>query len=301
MEKKYLLHKYLNGEASEDEIRELKRSPEYASYLKIADATRDLDTPLFNAEKNFEEISIGKKVASRRRSFIASPIFRIAAAFAVVIAGYLYLNSLNTTIRTGIAEKQDITLPDGSEVGLNANSMLRYRNKNWENNRMLKLDGEAFFDVKKGSSFEVDTELGLVEVLGTEFNVFSREHVFSIACYEGLVSAAFTDTIVQVPAGNKLVVESGKLMSLSAIDTDNPTWVAGESSFENTELYIIINELESQYRINITAPGSLGARRFSGSFTHTNLSMALQSVFEPLQLSYTVKGSEVTVYATKDP
>ena len=69
---------------------------------------------------------------------------------------------------------------------LNELSQLEYNASKWDENRSLELKGEAFFDVEKGKRFDVTTEFGNVSVLGTEFNVLSRDSIFKVSCYEGL-------------------------------------------------------------------------------------------------------------------
>jgi len=50
-----------------------------------------------------------------------------------------------------------------------------------------KLFGKAYFDVDKGKTFTVKTDLGTVQVLGTRFDVESRDSIFKVVCYEGSV------------------------------------------------------------------------------------------------------------------
>ena len=72
-----------------------------------------------------------------------------------------------------------------------AGSELNYNASKWGEKRELELKGEAFFDVEKGKRFDVNTELGKISVLGTEFNVLSRDSIFKVSCYEGLVQVTY--------------------------------------------------------------------------------------------------------------
>ena len=84
---------------------------------------------------------------------------RIAAIFAVIAVTYIFIQGRDTNINTEIAEKTQIFLPDQSEVQLNANSYLSYNAEDWKDARSLRLDGEAYFKVAKGSAFVVETDL----------------------------------------------------------------------------------------------------------------------------------------------
>jgi ferric-dicitrate binding protein FerR (iron transport regulator) len=214
----------------------------------------------------------------------------------LVVVSFVFINSIDTSVRTGVAQKESFTLPDNSEVQLNASSEIRYKKSSWKKNRSLALDGEAYFKVTKGNTFSVETSQGTVKVLGTQFNVYSRDGIFNVDCYEGLVSVAFSDTLIKLPAGNRLKVENNKLLVHTTTSKGQPEWIMNESSFTNATLSEVINELEQQYPINITSPENIANKRFTGSFTHDNLELALRSICDPLRLGYTVEGDEVTLY-----
>ncbi|MBT8275782.1 MAG: FecR family protein [Bacteroidia bacterium] len=298
MNENYILHKYLNGEASPKEIEILRSTPEYADYFKIAEAARGFQPPEFSSVGNFEVIQQNKV------KHIATPalsgfnrVIRIAAVMVLIVVSYVFISSLSSTVRTDIAQKETFKLPDGSEVQLNANSEIKYKKRNWENHRSLSLAGEAYFKVTKGNTFEVETPQGSVTVLGTQFNVFSRDTIFNIKCFEGLVSVAFNDTLIKLPAGNKLKVENNKLVVLTSTNSIEPAWIRNESNFENASLATVLKELEAQYPITITSPKSIANKRFTGSFTHNDLELALKSICDPLRIGYTLDDNEVTLYA----
>ena len=301
MEKDYLLHTYLNGSATPEEIEQLKANPEYASYIKIADATKGFDVPEFDEKATFKAIS--EKIEQKSKVKKLNPfatVLKVAAVLAVLIAGYLYIDSFGTTISTSVAEKETFHLPDGSEVALNANSSIEYHKNNWDKKRELNLNGEAYFKVTKGNTFTVQTKNGAITVLGTQFNVFTRNSNLNVVCFEGLVSVAYNDTIVKLPAGNSLKIKDGTLITENKTTAVAPSWIANESSFENATLATVLEELKRQYAIQIDAPKEILNKHFSGSFTHTNLDLALQLICAPLNVTYTIEEDQVTIYATKN-
>ena len=301
MNKDILLAKWLNNDISNKELEELNASPAYASYIKIAEATSQFTTPDFDLESNFEAIS--KRLNQEKEVKVVrfkpyATFLKIAAVFAIIFAGYLYIDSLSTTVTTQIAEKETFFLPDNSEVVLNANSEINYNKKNWSNSRAINLKGEAYFKVSKGNKFSVNTNNGIVEVLGTQFNVYNRQNSFYINCFEGLVSVAFNDTIIKLPAGQQLKVEEGRFISHSNINNDSPAWTTNESNFENVTLALVLKEIESQYPVKITTKNINVNKRFSGTLTHNNLNLALKSICDPLNLAFSINGKEdVTLYA----
>ena len=298
MELENLLHKYLNGNATSEEIERLKSDPQYRMYIHISETSTTLQTPEFKEENTLLAIQARTQDAPKvRRINPLRNLLKFAALIAVIVASFVLITSLDTTIRTEVAQKENIILPDASEVVLNANSKLVYNKGNWDEERALVLSGEAYFKVSKGNTFSVETSQGTVTVLGTQFNVFARDTIFNVTCYEGLVRVRFNDQTVELPAGNILKIENNKLVLNTQITSLHPIWTTNESSFDNDALGIVLNELQAQYPISITAPNHINAKRFTGSFTHTNLENALRAVCAPLQLEFTIDGDQVRIYA----
>src|SRR3546814_12659628 len=65
----------------------------------------------------------------------------------------------------------DLTLSDGTKVWLNSASTLKYPSQFAASERIVNLEGEAYFEVSKGVPFKVLSHGQTVEVLGTQFNV----------------------------------------------------------------------------------------------------------------------------------
>ncbi len=289
MEKDYLLHKWLNNEATSEEIEQLKEDPEYVSYIQIAIASSGFEPPKMDAEANLKAISNKiKPVRKLEKPSVFSIVWKVAEVFALLLAGYYYTTTLDTSVKTEIAQTNSFSLPDASEVVLNAGSKITYNKKNWDDSRELSLDGEAYFKVTKGNKFTVKTVEGNVSVLGTQFNVFARNGFFTVACYEGLVAVAFNGKEIKVPAGSKIQIENGKLVTNEVSENASPAWLANESSFESAPINLVLKELERHYPIKVTVGKVVPEHRFSGTFTHTNLELALQAICGPLHLNYTI-------------
>lgn len=302
MDKNDLLAKWLNNNCTREELEILKSSKEYSSYLKIAEVTSQIKIPEFNKEANFKAIN-SKKNKSKSRTLRLNSInslLKIAAVFTLLFFGYQFFNSSDTNITTQIAEKQTFLLPDKSEVILNANSNIGYNKSDWSRNRELTLEGEAYFKVNKGQKFNVLTKEGIVSVLGTQFNVKIRDRYFYINCYEGLVSVTFNDTIIKIPAGQKIKIEDGVLVKHNNINSQNPTWINNESSFNNATLNSVINEFERQYPVKISSTNIDLNQHFSGSFSHKNIELALKLICDPLNISYTIVDKENIILYAKE-
>lgn len=121
-------------------------------------------------------------------------LFRIAALLVIAFGTVFITRNFisEKTIRTGLAETQEVMLPDGSKVTLNANSKLKYKRKFVQDKRLLSLQGEAFFEVQKNPDvpFVISVNEAEIKVLGTSFNVRAYRSMdnIEVTVKEGLVS-----------------------------------------------------------------------------------------------------------------
>ena len=292
-----LLHKYLNNEISPEELQQLKDSEVYRDYLKIAEAAKNLETPAYHNERVWQKIRSATHNKPKVISLQWKSLLKYAAVVAVIISALLFFNTGIETVEAGIAEQKSFTLPDQSEVVLNADSKISYNEKKWNKNRSLNLEGEAYFNVAKGKTFKVETSLGTVTVLGTRFNVLSRQNYFHVSCYEGIVTVNFDNINIQLTEGNSVIIEAGKVVAQPFISVSQPGWMFQESTFENSSIRLVLDELKRQYNIQVTLKNVDESLRFTGAFTHNNLESALKTICLPLQLNYSIDDQgNVTVY-----
>ena len=139
----------------------------------------------------------------------------------------------------------------------------------------------------------MNTALGKVSVLGTEFNVLSRDSIFKVTCYEGLVQVVYQQEKVKLPAGTELVFSSGNAQKTTIVIAE-PYWLKNMSVFENATFKDVITEFENQYAITIDYPSDT-AMNFTGAFEHDNLENALKSITQPLNLTYTIQNTNKVV------
>ena len=144
-------------------------------------------------------------------------IIRWSIAIAASLALLVWFNSFRGIERViaGNAETKEISLPESSQVIVNADSRLVYNKNKFNDDRELKLDGEAFFKVKPGSHFTVKTDQGTVTVLGTSFNVISRPGIFEVSCHTGKV-------LVTNNANEKLFQENPFVALLLPVQRNDP-------------------------------------------------------------------------------
>ena len=151
MQENYLA-KWLNNDLSEEELAVFKKSAEYASYEKLMKVSGTLEAPDFDMDKALNDLNNNKlnKDVKVIRMNPMRKLWRIAAAIAVIfVASYFYISTLDESVSTQYSERNEVRLPDNSEIILNADSRITYSEKNLDKERNISLEGEAFFKVAK--------------------------------------------------------------------------------------------------------------------------------------------------------
>ena len=294
------LARWISGDLTSEELEAFKKSNDYKLYERINKVSQEFDAPSFNSESLFNKIQQKRdvrKASNKTRVIKFIPNWAYAAAASVVIAlGLLYyINNLESHFQTGFSEQLAVVLPDNSKVQLNANSEIDYNSNKWDYKRLIKLKGEAFFDVEKGTSFKVKTSGGLVEVLGTEFNVISRGDYFEVRCQEGKVRVTSNSTnkeVILLP-GNALRIVNSDLEKWN-FNINETNWILGESIFHNTPLSQVLIALENQFQVVFDTSKIDLDDRFTGGFSHQDLNLALKTVLRPMNISYTnLEGNKI--------
>ncbi len=289
-EKNTFLAKWLEGEISDAELKTLVSDSDYRSYLKLRKGLEVSEQLNTSTADSFEKIQ--QRISNKQPK--VTPLYRnwsigIAASIVLLFGLFSLFGDDNVSFETGFGNHKTLVLLDGSEVIMNSKSKITYNEEDWEANRVLTLEGEAYFKVEKGSIFTVNTTNGSVTVLGTEFNVNSNSDFFDVVCYEGKVSVKTNASEAILLPSNSIRKINGDPTKSSVTNLLKPTWITGESTFKSVPLRYVILALEDQYHIKFDAEAIDDATIFTGSFPHNNLNIALKTVFETLDIKYSEK------------
>ena len=299
MNKEALILKWLDNNLSPSELEAFKALEEYESIIKLSNYSKEFKAPEFNTEAALQATlsKLESKPIAKNKWF--APLLKVAAILAICFSAYYYTTTLDTTITTQYAEKTQIELPDHSKVNVNALSKITYNNSQWDaNNRNINLNGEAFFKVEKGSTFNVITDAGIVSVVGTQFNVKQRQNYFEVTCFEGVVSVTLNDQTTTLKAGDSFLIIDGNQIERLKTKSQQPDWINSVSSFISVPLSEVLAEFERQYNVKIEVNTITTSTLFSGKFTHNDINIALQSITQPLQLQY--KKVNKTIILTRE-
>ena len=276
MEENYTLAKWLNNELEGEELKAFEASADFAVYQKIKHYSAELTTPAFDDDKMLQTILQRKKT---KTISLQKVLLRIAAVFILGFGiTFAVKNFTNFTEFSANGTTTAFVLPDDSSVLLNAGSSVEYKKWNWNNQRKLKLDGEAYFKVAKGKKFEVATELGTVSVLGTQFNVKSRATRLDVTCYEGKVQVNYQNQEIILTQGMTVSFANGNKIIAGQTDRLEPEWLKKEVNFSQENLQAILDEINRQYNVVVEYKGKPTNQAFSGTIPMNDLAVALEII-----------------------
>ena len=188
-------------------------------------------------------------------------LMRIAAVLIPVlmlVGGTYYFSQREQQIHifTAFGETKHIILPDSSEVWLNSGSNIQYLSKFKGDNRAVKLDGEAYFVVKKDTlkPFVVNTQNLAVNVLGTEFNVkaYANDSKTIATLDKGKIRVTTASDQSQILTPNEQLTYNNKTSNISVRKThasNISAWRSGQLIFTNATFNEILQTLERDFNV----------------------------------------------------
>jgi len=200
--------------------------------------------------------------------------------------------------------KTDITLPDGTVVCLNNNSKLLYPDQFEDNNRTVKLEGEAFFEVMHNESapFLVETGDMVVKVLGTKFDVrsYPDEAFTETILLSGKVEVNLTgnnETVVLSPH-QKISIDkqTGKHIIENVDASEYTLWKNDRLVMDNEELGTIFRKIERWYNIDITYDNNIPlTSRYSITITDESKEEILRLLTIVAPIRYKTENGKITI------
>lgn len=196
----------------------------------------------------------------------------IAASLVLLLGIGTFMGTYTTKLKTEAAQHLGVNLPDGSAVELNAGTEIHYKPFWWWIQRKIALQGEAFFEVKNGKEFSVESDMGITQVLGTSFNILSRGQRYEVTCETGEVKVEVSDTkqsVILHPYQKASILKSGQLKVEEDVNMENAkAWISGKLIFTSELLTNVFEEIERQYDIEVMVHGKLEFE-YTGSFEKT--------------------------------
>lgn len=198
-------------------------------------------------------------------------------------------------------EYYNITLPDGTKVWVNAMSKLKFPERFGDSERLVELEGEAFFDVAREEDrpFIVVSNKIHIKVLGTSFNVNSYNTNYirtSLVTGSVMINSDKGDSQVLKP-GERADFTKGVLSIKKADLKREMAWKNGEFFFREENIVNVMNEISRWYDIDVTFAGDIDFESsYSGNVgRHEPLPKVLEVLSFVGELSFSIKDNKIIV------
>lgn len=281
MKQKYNLADWLDGKVDDEAVKNTKG---FDILKKIKMYSAHFQKPEFKKDEVYKAIK--KKKNSRRKTKFN---WSIAASTLLIIGvSTLVYTLFNKDFTSKINSQETVLLPDDSKVILAQNSKFQFNNWFWSFDRSTTLFGKAYFDVAKGKKFTVKTDLGTVQVLGTRFDVESRDSIFRVVCYEGSVKVTSLENEIILEKDEFVAFQNGRKVEQSNVYIDEPDWISTANVFKDTPLSEVIFQLEKDYTIEIDISKLNQNKHFTGSLPSDSLSLALDILVKTYQINFKI-------------
>ncbi|SEI73845.1 ferric-dicitrate binding protein FerR, regulates iron transport through sigma-19 [Cyclobacterium xiamenense] len=302
------LIRFLNGSASQSEKEQVLKWLEqedareaFDQFLKETwqqSLPQDADLTDYSLllERIHETIQPNSNKRNSKRRWRLGPSLRVAASWLLLIGSIFFLMQglryekpapapiAETTITktTGPGEKLTLQMPDGTQITVNANSTLSFSSGFGKGDRIVQLQGEAYFSIAKNPAlpFQLHTEKMITTALGTEFNAYARSERFALALTEGKVAVDAAKKRIELEPGQMATLYTeGEPDALNVRPFDvgrTIGWKEGQLVLDRKPLKVLLDDLSSWYGVDMKIDPSLDLNaRVIGTFRNKNLADVL--------------------------
>lgn len=260
-----LLIAYFKGEVQDEEAQritewidaEVEHQRYYQQLCRLFEVSYWVEDV---SEKIKVDLSQKEKILLWKRYTIS--FMKIAAVFVLGFTLHFFLNwqeathhELQHQVHVPTGQHVEMMLSDGSKVWLNSGSTLTFPSKFNGEKRLVKLDGEGFFEVKsdKRHPFIVSTPKYQVRAVGTSFNVYDYQNSprFEMSLLRGKVEVttnAEKKPVVILAPNQRVALCQGVLKVKPIENTNNYLWRKGILYF-NEPLLEVFEKLQKYYDV----------------------------------------------------
>lgn len=268
---------------------------------------------LFDALMLHNDQAANMKVSTKRTPTIILQWLKIAALIILTLTfNFLYQEYKSgqeavamNTVSVPAGQRTNLTLPDGTNVWLNARTTLQYPATFNKKQRTVLLKGEAYFDVTKNEKvpFVVRTDRYDIEVLGTQFDVdaYPDQKVFETTLMKGsvkIISQQSPEQTVTLRPKHKVYLKDGKL-TVTKVDDFNPyRWKEGLICFKDEPFQAIMEDFEKYYGIRIIVNNKkVLTYSYNGKFRQSDgIDYALRVLQKDIHFKYEKDNDKQIIY-----
>lgn len=303
--------KYL---ATENDITLFEKRLDYI-WEDIAKQEKDISVhqeEILMAEAD-EILKRAKRRASRVKRISLLSVGKVAATICalIFITYFLFVGIQKSsapkmeTLVSACGEKKEFILSDKSSVYINAATILKYPEKFADNERLVELNGEAFFDItpNKKCPFVINASKISVKVLGTSFNIknYDDDEWLAVTVASGtvLVTILNENTTVELNPLEELWINK-KECSFTKRKKDShraSLWMNGYLYFDKSPINDVINTLSRHYNVDIELAAETNTNYvISGEHDNKSLTSILESISFITGLKFRKESNKIILY-----
>ncbi len=257
------------------------------------------------------DVAVQGKPAIQRLSFIIG----LAASLILVLGlgWYIYQQDRSAlpiekqaslkTVRTEAGQRLTLTLSDGSHIVLNGKSELEYPLQFEGAQRLVKLRGEALFDIAHDPNkpFIIHTDSTFTQVLGTRFNLkaYAEDRQVLLTVERGKVRFgryAQSDQVLLTAGMQGVMNFHEPVLSRNVETTDAVAWTEDAFVIKNEPLEAVAKRLERRYGVKIIIESkALKTLTVTGTFKKTSLDNMMSSLAFSTGIKYTIDNKTITI------
>ncbi len=207
-----------------------------------------------------------------------------------------------STISTPKGGQYEVVLPDGTKIWLNSASSIQFPTAFTGKERMVSLQGEAYFEVAKNKDmpFKVKTDFQEIEVLGTHFNVMAYDNESSIktTLLEGSVRISSEEGRALLKPGQQAELnKSNSHLSVQQVATKAAVaWKDGVFMFAHEDMRSILNKLSRWYDVEVIYKNTSTDHRYSGNISRfEHVTEVLRTMEMTGTVHFEIKGRRIYV------
>lgn len=290
---RYYLAEWLEGKLTDLELKSLMPEQEIELLKKNISEIDSWTLPELEIESSYQRLKEkrNQKIPKQKQVFLRPLMIAASITFVLLTLGFYYWNQNKlSTFETATLETKQVFLPDSSIAFLNSNSKISYKKSTWEDDRNLVIEGDVYFEVKKGKKFTVNHSERSTEVLGTKFEISDDKNGYSVRCFEGKVAVKNKNhnSDKHILTGGQGIRNFTGETETFALSNTSPTWITKEPiKFENAPLSEVIQAIERNYGVQVNH-SIYKDKRYSGSIVLSDLELALKMFCIPLNLNYKI-------------
>ena len=246
-----------------------------------------------------ESVILGDSLNLQSRKFEGGELLEMRSELVIAADSTGLNKSGNHKIIVPRGAEYQIVLADGTRVWLNSDSRLEFPAAFGNRERVVKLAGEAYFDVvhDAGRPFRVQTDQATVQVLGTSFNVSTYGGVNQTTLVSGSVELNLAQRSYRLKPGEQGVVQHGRVEVKEVNVREFVAWKDGLFVFRNRRLEEVLTTLGRWYDLQVFYQNErLKDLHFTGNIPrHASVGDVLVFLEETELLKFEIKGKTLVV------